>query len=302
MKTTISSKKEDSNANLHLAGITGAIIRKRIFAALITLLSCANPGFIISSPNSGFVLEMNGRILQAKESESGNLKNLDSSVITVTDSKQRVIEVAYSNTEGICHLRLPLEKSFTISVSKGGWVTKKIEVNTKIGNGALRSYKLNFKIDLYREIRGLNVSVLKHAAARVNYDEYLNMFNYTGNENPEIALEIRKLHEDYFRLCSGKSQYVKQDNEMKEMVYKVQIITLAGTLPPNAKFFRKCGIAEEHKVDNKYVYTIGAFRTLLEAEQKAEELRSLGYMDAFTVAYINGRIIKMESAGLSMNR
>lgn len=80
------------------------------------------------------------------------------------------------------------------------------------------------------------------------------------------------------------------------IVYRVQIISLAGCLPPNAAFFKKCGHAAEYIINDQYIYTIGEFKTNEEALKASDELRKKGYSDAFPVAFINKHKVTTEEA------
>lgn len=81
-----------------------------------------------------------------------------------------------------------------------------------------------------------------------------------------------------------------------QIKYSVQIISLAGYLPSNASFFKKCGRTDEHIINGQYIYTIGEFRTSDEAQKQANELVKKGYKDVFPVAFINNHKISMDEA------
>jgi len=85
-----------------------------------------------------------------------------------------------------------------------------------------------------------------------------------------------------------------------KVVYSVQIISLAGILPPNAKFFKKCGHANEHIINKQYVYTIGEYKTVAEAQRMSDELRKKGYSDALTVGFVNGNRIMVDGSNTGL--
>ncbi|MDP3555978.1 MAG: hypothetical protein Q8T03_01315 [Bacteroidota bacterium] len=161
-----------------------------------------------------FFLEMNGSIKQAKSLEFGSLKKLDSARITISNSSNQVVNVFYSNQAGMCVIKIPLNEQFSVKVSKIGWVTKIIDVDTRLINRKLMGYHLSFEIDMFEDIKGLNTSVLNSTIANVTYNRYLNAFDY--NYTDEINEKLRRLYEDYYKLY--KEDNIAKNQNLKNSV------------------------------------------------------------------------------------
>jgi hypothetical protein len=106
-------------------------------------------------------LEMKGNVRQSKGSEKEESKLLDSCVITIYNGDIPYSEI-WTNKKGKCMFKLPLDKTFRIEVSKPGYVTKSFEVNTKVPNEKKNTFGFNFDIDIFEEIKGLDVSLQYH--------------------------------------------------------------------------------------------------------------------------------------------
>src|ERR1035437_5175837 len=145
-------------------------------------------------------LDMLGNAKQAKEWELGDLKNLDSALFTVYDDRQVVIGSYYSNRAGMCALKFRINRMFDVKVSKKGWITKIIKVDTRVPAEKLRKYSLPFEIDLFEDVPDLDASVLKEPIAYVVFNNYLNCFDYNFVYTDEVNARLQKLYTDYYRL------------------------------------------------------------------------------------------------------
>lgn len=145
-------------------------------------------------------LDMLGNAKQAKEWELGDLRNLDSALFTVYNEKQEVVGAYYSNHSGMCALKFRINRLFDVKVSKKGWVTKIIKVDTRVPDEKLRKYSLPFEIDLFEDIPELDASVLKEPIAYVVFNNYLNCFDYNFVYTDEVNARLQKLYTDYYRL------------------------------------------------------------------------------------------------------
>jgi len=145
-------------------------------------------------------LEMLGNVKQAKEWEKGALKNLDSAKFTVYTQENEIYQEAYSNWCGMCMIKLPVNRQFRIVVTKKGWVSKIITVDSRVTDKKLKRYRLPFEIDMFEYIPELDASVLQDPIAGVVYNEYLNCFDYNFEYTDEVNDRLKKLYSDYYHL------------------------------------------------------------------------------------------------------
>ncbi|MDQ3046426.1 MAG: hypothetical protein M3R27_02680 [Bacteroidota bacterium] len=146
-------------------------------------------------------LELKGNVRQSKGLEAENVKPLpvDSALITIYCGNVPWSEL-FTNKKGKCIFRLPLDKQFRVEVSKKGFITKSVEVNTKIPYDNKGSYSFTFDIDIFEEVKGLDVTVLKKPVAKVSYNLIHESFQYDAAFTNRINAELKKMYKNYYAL------------------------------------------------------------------------------------------------------
>ena len=145
-------------------------------------------------------LELRGIVLQSKSSEKGEAKFLDSAYITIYDGTKKPLVTFVTSRKGKCDFKLPLNSKFTIEVTRKGFVTKLIDVNTKVPNEKRAAFIFPFSIDIFENVKGLDVSVLKKPIAKINYSFGTDHFNYDYAYTDRINNELKKMYKDYYYL------------------------------------------------------------------------------------------------------
>jgi hypothetical protein len=147
-------------------------------------------------------LELKGNIRHLKGDESAKLndiKPLDSALITIYNGEVPYSEI-WTNKKGKCSFKLPLDKNFKIEISKTGFVTKSIAVNTKTPIDKKDAYTFNFDLELFEVIKGLDVSVLSNPIAKVTYHLNDENFAYDVAYTNRINTDLKKMYKNYYRL------------------------------------------------------------------------------------------------------
>ena len=156
---------------------------KRLLTVLFFVTSLSNA---IAQQNDSLLLgvknyvEMKGNIklLKDKDKEKGVL---DSALVSILNEKKELVTTFYSNRKGKVDFKLPLQRKFSIEISKKGCVSKIIEINTKMPQNKVKNYEFSFDIGIFEEVKGLNVSVLKKPIAKINYNTFMSVFDYDYN-------------------------------------------------------------------------------------------------------------------------
>ena len=145
-------------------------------------------------------LELKALINFLKPTLKNSKSALDSAVIKVYQNDKRYATY-YSNVKGKCSFTLPLdENSYKIEITKKGFVTKFIEINTKVNKGKKGEFIFPFEMDLFMQAFGLDISILKQPIAKIKYNALYNQFDYDFHYTNSINAELKKLHENYYFL------------------------------------------------------------------------------------------------------
>ncbi|HEX8517913.1 MAG TPA: hypothetical protein VF868_17085 [Bacteroidia bacterium] len=147
-------------------------------------------------------LELRGYIRQMKGEENdrtSEIKPLDSVLVTIYNEDVPYSEI-FTNKKGKCSFKLPLDKVFRIEISRKGFVTKSIIINTKVPNEQKSIFNFSFDVDLFESVPGLDVSVLNNPIAKVNYHLATEGFAYDVVYTSKINTELKKMYKNYYRL------------------------------------------------------------------------------------------------------
>jgi hypothetical protein len=168
----------------------------------------------IDSTKKEYFLEMKGNVRKSKISEKEESKSLDSTLITIYMNDIPFSET-WTNKKGKCTFKLPLGKQFKIEVSKAGYVSKLFEVDTKVPSDKRDEYSFSFDIDIFEEIKNLDVSVLKKPIAKVSYNIIMEQFAYDINYTSRINLELKKMYKNYYLLQKMENDTATDGSDKK---------------------------------------------------------------------------------------
>jgi hypothetical protein len=189
---------------------------------------------IDSVKQKDYYLEIKTTIRQSKgEEEEVQSTALDSVLITIYNGDLVVSELL-TNKKGKCSFKLPLDKNLKIRVSKKDFVSKYIAVNTKIPESKKDAFSFNCEVDIFEEVKDLDVSILNTPIARITYSPSLEGFQYDVNYTNKINVELKKMYKKYYKL----------QNEAKE---EAKDTTLSGGNKTSPKKPIKSGTAQKGK-------------------------------------------------------
>ncbi len=265
-------------------------------------------------------LIMQGVVKQAGNDEYSSEYILDSAVIRVFNETMKTNEILYSDEFGKCNINLPFNNQFSVSISKMGYLTKIISIDTRVLGNKTKHFDFPFLIDLFEKKEALDFSyLLNEPIALVNFNYEKKEFVYQFNNSDKVNAQIRDISNEYYNSLK-QIGFLSYDSALEitdqvppeiltvqpviptitntNVVYKVQIVAVVfGPLPDNNSVFLKCGKADESYSDGLYKYTIGEFHDSVTAEQKLLEMQNKGYSDAFIVTFKDGKeipIVKTE--------
>ena len=108
------------------------------------------------------------------------------------------------------------------------------------------------------------------------FEEYKREFESENHKAPKVAEKPAK----------QESKPAQSGN--KDTYFTVQFSTLDKKVPVTDKAFKGVKEVEVYQYSGAYRYTSGRFQTKAEAVARQEEVRKLGFKDAFVIAFING--------------
>jgi hypothetical protein len=171
-------------------------------------------------------LEMTGTVKEAKNWQHRKLKNIENAKIAIFNKEHKVIKLLYSNKKGQCIIKLPLDKEYILEVSKNGWVTKTINVDTRLRIKKLNKYVLNYEIEMFEDISGLDVAVLHKPIAHVKYNNYLKSFDYDFLYTDLVNAKLKNNYLAYYKLHpERKTSPNNKTNNTKRIRYTPQNIS-----------------------------------------------------------------------------
>lgn len=155
---------------------------------------------IDSTKTKDYYLELKATVRQSKgEDKAAESKTLDSVLITIYNGDIPLTET-WTNKKGKCTFKLPLDKNLKIQVSKKGFVTKSIAVNTKVPVANRDVFNFSCDVDIFEEIAGLDVTVLNSPIAKITYSPSLETFQYDVNYTNKVNVELKKMYKKYYKL------------------------------------------------------------------------------------------------------
>ena len=258
---------------------------------------------------------MKGQVSCGKE-------NLSKAYIRIyADSASTLVQKIESDNEGWIAFQLPLQKFYTIKISKMGYVTKIITVDAKMAKGYLTGdYYFEFGVDLFEEIEDLDVSMLKNPVAKIFFNTFTKKFDYDYNYTVKINTDVKKLYRNYELLkkqgktavtskqkpdtatssadIAKKSEIVNPITILKSearIIFSVDIISSSEQVPRNSPRFKGIINVREYQEGDTYKYYVGEYPSKTEAEKMKDRIS--GYFpEAGIAAFKDGKKITLEEA------
>lgn len=163
-----------------------------------------------------YYLELKATIRQSKgEEKDAESKPLDSVLITIYNGDIPLTET-WTNKKGKCTFKLPLDKNLKIQISKKGFVTKSVAVNTKVPAANKDVFNFSCDVDIFEEIAGLDVTVLNSPIAKITYSPSLESFQYDVSYTNRVNVELKKMYKKYYKLQEMQTDSTTKNPEKTE--------------------------------------------------------------------------------------
>ncbi len=253
-----------------------------------------------------FYLAMKGQTVRGKKPVAKTLFKiyLDSSTIY-----QRV----EADEGGWVAFQVPLQNFFTIKISKIGYVTKIITIDTHMPkSNETGDYYFEFGMDIFEDVPGLDVSMLKEPVAKIFFNTFTKNFDYDYNYTAKINKDVKELYKNYEQL--KKNSKGKPDNSKSAeknpssdslktvgqnskvipgVTFSVELISSKDQLVKNAPDFKGIVNVKEYKDADLYHYYVGEYSSLGDAEKMKNNM-SPHFPKANVIGFKEGKKLSAE--------
>jgi tetratricopeptide (TPR) repeat protein len=169
----------------------------------------------------GHAQDANNLALDAtvKDQDGGKLSGVD--IVVIQDGV--LIEKVKTRTNGRFDLLLNFDHEYIIEANRPGFVSKRMNVNTNNvpEDEQLWGYEYGgFAIDLFKNIEGVDFSILDKPVAKIYYDPNAQNFTYDKTYTKQIRQELDALLDEYERKEKIQGQLLAQKGEDYELAIR----------------------------------------------------------------------------------
>jgi hypothetical protein len=170
-----------------------------LFFLLFFAVAAAQNSPVLSTPvKDPHYLQLNGMVkgLIPTYDRIKSIK-LDSALVEVFDGENKLIHKEYYLSQKRVMFRLSLNQSYTVKVSKEGFVTKTFLVSTIVAKQKSGVYIFPFEVTLFKVIKDLNVTIDKPVAI-IEFKSKEHKFDYDYEYTEEINAELKEKYSQYY--------------------------------------------------------------------------------------------------------
>ena len=221
-------------------------MNKFLFTLNFIFFACAS--FVISQSDAQD--KKNSTLTTAIIVEKAEDVSMDSAVAKLLKNGTLVSTIV-TKADGVVTFNLEPNSDYTIEISKQGYVSKIISINTKVPDYETKAYEVAFSILLFIPCPGLDYSVLKDPVVRLEYNDLRGDFlpekkydEIMGSKMQILLEKNQKCKDDIFN-----NQVKKADNLFSVKKYKEarEIYVIAQNMRPENEYVKN-KIAEIDKL------------------------------------------------------
>lgn len=172
---------------------------KKLLSTLFLAVALFSADIVHAEKNLRRYLELEGKIFQTGFDAKGTQSYMDSALIVVVNTVTGTSDSLFSGESGAYIFRLPLNNDFMITVSRSGFVSKRLHVNTQVPLFTTGYYGIEFELDLYKSISGLDVSaLLDQPIADISFHTNKKSFDYDRAYTDQVNRGLKKMYTAYY--------------------------------------------------------------------------------------------------------
>jgi hypothetical protein len=139
-----------------------------------------------------YSLKWDGLILDEK-----NMVLSKSDVSIFSDTT--IIQKMTSDRLGRCIVSIPLNSNVKLVISKPGYISKILSINTSVPAKSVSNYSLSYSVILFKYRKGVDVEILKKPIAYIAYNSQKNKFYYDIKKVKKTNDLISKRYTEYYQ-------------------------------------------------------------------------------------------------------
>lgn len=223
------------------------------------------------------------------------------------DTTSTLIKKVETDERGWVAFEIPLQKFYTIRISKPGFVTKIITVDGHMPKSQeTGDYYFEFAMDIFEDIPGLDVSMLKEPVAKIFFNTFTKNFDYDYNYTVKINKDVKSLYKNYELLKKnnkapsntkkeeGTTTQVPDGNKnISGVTFSVELLSSGEALEKTSPAFKGIMNVKEYRDTLQYRYYIGEYVSLSAAEKMKENMRS-SFPNATIIGFKEGKKLSAE--------
>ncbi|MFZ4614100.1 MAG: carboxypeptidase-like regulatory domain-containing protein, partial [Bacteroidia bacterium] len=159
----------------------------RWYLVFVFVILLCNISISQDNPKRNWKLEINGTVTAKQGGKLGDAK-----ITIFMDGSE--VKTIYTTSNGKFNQVLDPDHEYTFKVSKPSYVSKIFEVSTN--NGPIDAIPVLFatpEVELFKEIKDLDVSILEKPVGKIFFDATQNTFGYDAKYSKSVRQLLEKM-------------------------------------------------------------------------------------------------------------
>jgi len=146
-------------------------------------------------------LEMQCEVTEPTK-ENGKISSVVVPVVLfrIYDDKGALIKAIFADEKGKCKFRLGFQKKYKIIISRKGFYSKILSIDTKIPTDLNTAYIFPADITFYREQEKLDAKIFKEPIAIIVFSSKTKQFEYDNLYSKKLDYDLKKIKTEYLKL------------------------------------------------------------------------------------------------------
>jgi len=127
-------------------------------------------------------------------------ENVPVVLFRIYDDKGALLKAVFADDKGKCKFRLGFQKKYKIVISRKGFYSKILTIDTKIPTDLNTAYIFPADVMFYREKEKLDANIFKEPIAIIVFSAKTKQFEYDDLYSKKLAYELKKIQTEYLKL------------------------------------------------------------------------------------------------------